>query len=118
MTRVGVNSKTTPECWNCTAPMLRLKIQNVVLVNVFSDALIEEAVGGSTVAEIFQSYGENFFRDNETMKRLYLYAIFEERGVSYANADVNIAAKLGSNDVCNLTPTVIAIEALLQMEIS
>ncbi|KAK6150509.1 hypothetical protein DH2020_015441 [Rehmannia glutinosa] len=30
------------------------------------DTLIEEAVGGSTVAEIFKSYGEGFFRDNET----------------------------------------------------
>ncbi|KAL6555569.1 Shikimate kinase, chloroplastic [Orobanche hederae] len=191
-----------------------LQMQNVVLVNVFSDTLIEEAVGGSTVAEIFQSYGENFFRDNETeallklsaMHRLVvstgggavvrpvnwrhmrkgisvwldvplealarritsvgthsrpllhhesgdpfskleldvitlakfssskleqiptrartmkrLSALFEERGDSYANADVrvsleNIAAKLGSEDVCNLTPTAIAIEALLQME--
>ncbi|KAL6576016.1 Shikimate kinase [Orobanche hederae] len=152
--------------------------------NNYGDTLIEEAVGGSTVAEIFQSYGENFFRDNETeallklsaMHRLVvstgggavvrpvnwrhmrkgisvwldvplealarritsvgthsrpllhhesgdpfsktmkrLSALFEERGDSYANADVrvsleNIAAKLGSEDVCNLTPTAIAIE--------
>ncbi|KAL3339688.1 hypothetical protein AABB24_028345 [Solanum stoloniferum] len=30
------------------------------------DRLIEQAVGGTTVAEIFELRGENFFRDNET----------------------------------------------------
>ncbi|KAK4430629.1 Shikimate kinase, chloroplastic [Sesamum alatum] len=30
------------------------------------DSLIEQAVGMSTVAEIFKQYGESFFRDNET----------------------------------------------------
>lgn len=30
-----------------------------------SDVLIEEAVSGSTVAEIFKLHGESFFRDNE-----------------------------------------------------
>ncbi|KAJ8557336.1 hypothetical protein K7X08_002961 [Anisodus acutangulus] len=30
------------------------------------DRLIEQAVGGTTVAEIFKLRGENFFRDNET----------------------------------------------------
>ncbi|XP_011100897.1 shikimate kinase, chloroplastic-like isoform X2 [Sesamum indicum] len=30
------------------------------------DTLIEQAVGVSTVAEIFEQYGEGFFRDNET----------------------------------------------------
>ncbi|CAN4106480.1 unnamed protein product [Withania somnifera] len=30
------------------------------------DRLIEQAVGGTTVAEIFEHRGENFFRDNET----------------------------------------------------
>ncbi|KAL0381563.1 UNVERIFIED_CONTAM: Shikimate kinase, chloroplastic [Sesamum angustifolium] len=30
------------------------------------DTLIEQAVGVSTVAEIFNQYGEGFFRDNET----------------------------------------------------
>ncbi|PIN26865.1 Shikimate kinase [Handroanthus impetiginosus] len=155
------------------------------------DTLIEEAVGGRTVAEIFKLHGECFFRDNETevlkklssehrlvistgggavvrpvnwkhmqkgisvwldvplealarritaigtdsrpllhhesgdpylktMKRLT--ALFEERGEAYANANVrvsleNIAAKLGlDDDVCNITPTVIAIEVLLQLE--
>ncbi|KAL3651335.1 Shikimate kinase [Castilleja foliolosa] len=153
------------------------------------DTLIEETVGENTVAEIFKSYGESFFRDTETevlhklsmmhqlvvstgggavirpvnwrhmrkgisvwldvplealarritavgtdsrpllhhesrnsysktMKRLS--ALFEERGEAYTNADVrvsleNIAAKIGSEDVCNLTPTVIAIEVLLQI---
>lgn len=31
----------------------------------FSDRLIEQAVGGITVAEIFELRGESFFRDNE-----------------------------------------------------
>ncbi|KZV25981.1 hypothetical protein F511_08926 [Dorcoceras hygrometricum] len=30
------------------------------------DTLIEQAAGGSTVAEIFKMYGESFFRDSET----------------------------------------------------
>ncbi|CAA0839185.1 Shikimate kinase 1- chloroplastic [Striga hermonthica] len=154
------------------------------------DKMIEEAVGGRTVAEIFKSYGEKFFRDNETevlhelssMRRLVvstgggavirpvnwrhmrkgvtvwldvplealaqrittvgthsrpllhhesgdpysktmkrLSALFEERGEAYANADVrvslqNIAAKLGYEDVCNITPTAIALEVLVQLE--
>ncbi|KAG8383441.1 hypothetical protein BUALT_Bualt04G0013600 [Buddleja alternifolia] len=153
------------------------------------DTLIEEAVGGSTVADIFKLYGETFFRDNETQvlqklslmhslvvstgggavvrpmnwrhmqkgisvwldvplealarritavgtnsrpllhhesgdayskTMMRLSTLFEERGEAYANADVrvsleNIAAKLGFEDVCNLTPTVIAIEVLSQI---
>ncbi|KAL7144091.1 hypothetical protein ABFS83_08G235600 [Erythranthe nasuta] len=154
------------------------------------DKLIEETVGGSTVAEIFKLYGESFFRENETevlhklssMQRLVvstgggavvrpinwrhmhkgisvwldvplealaqriiadgtnsrpliryesgdpysktmkrLSNLFEERGEAYANANVrvsfgNMAAKRGFKDVCNLTPTVIGIEVLLQIE--
>ncbi|KAI7997241.1 hypothetical protein LOK49_LG10G01556 [Camellia lanceoleosa] len=50
-----------------------------------------------------------------------LSTLLEERGEAYANADArvsleNIASKLGYIDVCNLTPTVIAIEALEQIE--
>ncbi|KAL2498718.1 Shikimate kinase 1 [Abeliophyllum distichum] len=154
------------------------------------DTLIEQAVGETTVAEIFKIHGESFFRDNETevlrklslrhrlvvstgggavvrpinwrymqkgisvwldvplealarritavgtdsrpllhqesgdpylktMKRLS--NLFEERGEAYANANArvslqNIAAKLRDTDVCNLTPTVIAIEVLEQIE--
>ncbi|XP_071915966.1 shikimate kinase, chloroplastic-like [Coffea arabica] len=154
------------------------------------DTLIEQAVGGTTVAEIFKLYGECFFRDNETeiirklssMQRLVvstgggavvrpinwkymhkgisvwldvplealarriakvgtdsrpllhgesgdaytkalrrLSTLLEDRGEAYANASArvsleNIAAKLGCKDVCNLTPTAIAIEALVQIE--
>ncbi|KAL3818851.1 hypothetical protein ACJIZ3_004756 [Penstemon smallii] len=154
------------------------------------DTLIEQAVGGTTVAEIFKLHGESFFRDNETkvlqklssMHRLVvstgggavvrptnwrhmqkgisvwldvplealarritavgtvsrpllhhdygdpysktmkrLSALYEERGEAYANANArvsveNIAAKLGYQDVCNVTPTAIAIEVLLQIE--
>ncbi|KAL1569580.1 Shikimate kinase, chloroplastic [Salvia divinorum] len=154
------------------------------------DALIEDAVGGSTVAEIFKLHGESFFRDNETevlkklssmhqlvvstgggavvrpvnwrhmrkgisiwldvplealarriiavgtgsrpllnhgdgdpytktMKRLS--TLFEQRGEAYADADVrvsleNMAAKLGYEDVSGISPTAIAIEALIQIE--
>uniref|UniRef100_A0A5B6Z1B0 shikimate kinase n=1 Tax=Davidia involucrata TaxID=16924 RepID=A0A5B6Z1B0_DAVIN len=155
-----------------------------------SDALVEQAVGGTSVAEMFNLYGESFFRDNETevlqklslMHRLVvstgggavvrpvnwkymqkgisvwidvplealarriaaigtdsrpllhqesgdayaktfmrLSTLLEERSEAYANANArvsleNIAAKLGYSDVCNLTPAVIAIEALTQIE--
>ncbi|XAR73290.1 Shikimate kinase [Bertholletia excelsa] len=155
-----------------------------------SDTLIEEAVGGTSVAEIFKLYGESFFRDSETdilqklsmMHRIVvstgggavirpinwkhmqkgisvwldvplealarriaavgtesrpllhqesgdayakaftrLSTLLEERSEAYANADArvsleSIAAKLGYVDVCNLTPTAIAIEALEQIE--
>ncbi|KAL7230847.1 hypothetical protein ACSBR2_009183 [Camellia fascicularis] len=154
------------------------------------DAMIEQTVGGTSVAEIFKLYGESFFRDNETevlrkltmMQRLVvstgggavirpinwkhmqkgisvwldvplealarriaavgtgsrpllhqeagdayskaftrLSTLLEERSEAYANANArvsleNIASKLGYIDVCNLTPTVIAIEALEQIE--
>ncbi|CAN6241086.1 unnamed protein product [Urochloa humidicola] len=50
-----------------------------------------------------------------------LTSLFEQRMDSYANADTtvsleNIALKQGHNDVTKLTPSVIAIEALLKME--
>ncbi|PON58724.1 Shikimate kinase/gluconokinase [Parasponia andersonii] len=50
-----------------------------------------------------------------------LSSLFEQRGEAYANAHArvsleNIAAKLGQRDVCDLTPTAIAIEALEQIE--
>ncbi|KAG6399698.1 hypothetical protein SASPL_141179 [Salvia splendens] len=154
------------------------------------DALIEDGVGGRTVADIFKIHGESFFRDNETevlkklssmhqlvvstgggavvrlvnwrhmrkgisiwldvplealarrivavgtgsrpllnhgdgdpytktMKRLS--TLFKQRGEAYANADVrvsleNMAAKLGYEDVSDISPTAIAIEALIQIE--
>lgn len=154
------------------------------------DTQIEQAVGGTAVAEIFKLHGESFFRDNETevlrnlsmMHRLVvstgggavvrpinwiymqkgmsvwldvplealarritavgtdsrpllhhesgdpylktmkrLTALFKERGEAYANANArvsleNIANKLRDKDVCNLTPTAIAIEVLEQIE--
>ncbi|KAL8473710.1 hypothetical protein ACS0TY_030526 [Phlomoides rotata] len=153
------------------------------------DTLIEEAAGGSTVADIFKLYGESFFRDYETdvlqklslMHRLVvstgggavvrpvnwrrmkkgvsiwldvplealarritavgtdsrpllhhgsgdpytktmkrLSTLFEERGEAYATADVrvsleNMAVKLGFEDVGDISPTVIAIEVLQQI---
>ncbi|KAL8151872.1 hypothetical protein V2J09_021680 [Rumex salicifolius] len=154
-----------------------------------SDVLVEHAVGGSSVAEIFKLHGEGFFRDNETevlqklssqqqlvistgggavvrpinwkymrsgvsvwldvplealVRRITavgtnsrpllhegpgdvysrtfmrLSNIMEERGEAYANANArvcldSIAAKFGYLDVCNLSPVIIAIEALEQI---
>ncbi|KAL1831339.1 hypothetical protein ACET3Z_000990 [Daucus carota] len=55
----------------------------------------------------------------KTLKRLC--TLWEDRSEAYTKASVrvsleNIAAKLGYNDVCNITPTAIAIEALVQIE--
>ncbi|XP_044469827.1 shikimate kinase, chloroplastic isoform X1 [Mangifera indica] len=155
-----------------------------------SDSLIEQAVGGTTVADIFKLYGEGFFRDKETevlqklsiMHRLVvstgggavtrtinweymhkgvsvfldvplealarriasvgtnsrpllhhesgdaytrafkrLTTLWEERSTAYNNANArvcleHIAAKLGHKDVSTLTPAVIAMEVLEQIE--
>ncbi|XP_043698343.1 shikimate kinase, chloroplastic-like isoform X2 [Telopea speciosissima] len=155
-----------------------------------SDKLVEEVVGGTSVAQIFKQYSESFFRDNESevlqklsltrqlvvatgggavirpinwkyMKQgitvwldvplealarriaavgtdsrpllhgepgdayskalLQLSTLFKERGEAYAYADArvslpHIAAKLGLNDACDLTPNAIAIEVLVQIE--
>ncbi|XP_078180528.1 shikimate kinase 1 [Carex rostrata] len=157
-----------------------------------SDKMVEQAVGISSVAQIFKQHSEAFFRDNEsevlrdlsTMRRLVvatgggavirpvnwkymkqgvsvwldvpldalarriaavgtasrplldeesgdaytkafakLTALFEQRSDAYPNADIRVsledmAAKQGLNDVSALTPTAIAIEALLKMETS
>lgn len=154
-----------------------------------SDKLVEQACGMS-VAELFQLYGESYFREKESealqtlslMHRLVvstgggavvrpinwkymqkgitvyidvplealaqrisavgtasrpllnhesgdayskaltrLSTIFDERADDYANANAkvsleNIAAKMGHKDVSNLTPTMIAIEALEQIK--
>ncbi|KAK6922919.1 Shikimate kinase/gluconokinase [Dillenia turbinata] len=55
---------------------------------------------------------------SKTFRRLS--ALLEERGEAYANADArvsleSIAAKLGHRDISNLTPTIVAIEALEQI---
>uniref|UniRef100_A0A7N0TS09 shikimate kinase n=1 Tax=Kalanchoe fedtschenkoi TaxID=63787 RepID=A0A7N0TS09_KALFE len=154
-----------------------------------SDKLVEQACGKS-VAELFQLYGEGYFREKESealrtlslMHRLVvstgggavvrpinwkymrrgitvyidvplealakrisavgtasrpllhhesgdaytkaltrLSTLFEERADDYANANArvsleNMAAKMGHRDVSNLTPSIIAIEALEQIE--
>ncbi|KAL5539006.1 hypothetical protein UlMin_044713 [Ulmus minor] len=56
---------------------------------------------------------------NKTLMRLS--SLFEQRGESYAKANArvsleDIAAKLGQRDVCDLTPTAIAIEALEKID--
>ncbi|KAJ4965465.1 hypothetical protein NE237_017314 [Protea cynaroides] len=155
-----------------------------------SDKLVEQAVGGTSVAQIFKQYSESFFRDNESealrklslMRQLVvatgggvvirpinwkymkqgitvwldvplealarriaavgtdsrpllhgesgdayskalfqLSTLFEERGEAYANANArvslpHITAKLGFDDVSDLTPIAIATEALVQIE--
>ncbi|XP_072993489.1 shikimate kinase 3, chloroplastic [Typha latifolia] len=155
-----------------------------------SDKLVEQAVGISSVAQIFKVHSEAFFRDNESevlrdlssMHRLVvatgggavirpinwkymkqgitvwldvplealarriaavgtasrpllhqesgdpytkafakLTALSEQRGDAYSNADAKvsleyIAAKQGHQDVSALTPTAIAIEALIKIE--
>ncbi|URD74962.1 Shikimate kinase [Musa troglodytarum] len=168
------------------------KILSEVLCYSFfdSDKLVEQAVGVSSVAQIFKDYSEAFFRDNESevlkdlasMHRLVvatgggavirpinwkymkqgitvwldvpldalarriaavgtasrpllhqepgdpytkafakLTALSEERGKAYANAVARVsledmAAKKGHEDVCALTPTDIAFEALIKIE--
>lgn len=43
-----------------------------------SDALIEQAVGGTSVAEIFKLHGEGLFRDNEVSEVQFIcYRFFE-----------------------------------------
>ncbi|KAM3289255.1 hypothetical protein P3S67_017542 [Capsicum chacoense] len=151
------------------------------------DRLIEQAVGGTTVAEIFELRGEKFFRDSETevlqklslMHRLVvstgggavvrpinwrhmhkgisvwldvplealakriiaqgtksrpllheesggdatlkrLTTLMDKRGENYANATAtvslqNIAVKR-EKDVCNITPTEITLEVLIQID--
>lgn len=37
----------------------------VLISHCFSDILVEESVDGTSVAEIFNLYGERFFRDKE-----------------------------------------------------
>ncbi|VFQ77104.1 unnamed protein product [Cuscuta campestris] len=55
----------------------------------------------------------------KTLKRLS--TLLNERGNAYANAEARvclekIAAKRGSCDICNISPTEIAIEALEQIK--
>ncbi|CAA0833346.1 Shikimate kinase 1- chloroplastic [Striga hermonthica] len=71
------------------------------------------AIGTNTRPLLHHESGDPY---SKTMKRLS--ALYEERGEAYANADVrvslqNLAAKLGFEDVCSLTPTAIAFEIRL-----
>ncbi|KAL5192438.1 Shikimate kinase 1, chloroplastic [Glycine soja] len=162
------------------------KILSQVLSYLFfdSDALVEEEVDGTAVADIFKHNGEPFFRNKElsmmhryvistgggavvrpinwkymqqgisvwldvpvealaqritavgtdsrpllhyeegdayTKTFMRLSALFKERSEAYANANVkvsleNMAAKLGSRDESDLSPTAIAMEALEQIK--
>ncbi|XP_073121950.1 shikimate kinase, chloroplastic [Henckelia pumila] len=89
-----------------------------VWLDVPLDALARRitAVGTDSRPLLDQESGDPY---SKTMSRLS--TLFKERGEAYANADVcvsleNIVAKLGLTDVCNLTPNIIAIEALSQIE--
>ncbi|KAI9073313.1 hypothetical protein K1719_044721, partial [Acacia pycnantha] len=156
---------------------------------VDGDHFVEEFMGGISVAQIFNQYGESFFRDieSEALKELSLmpckviatgggavvrpvnweylkrgisvylnvpldalakriaavgtgsrplldstgdaytkafvglFPISKKRSDAYANADImvsllDIAAKLGDEDVLNIPPAAIATEVLLQIE--
>ncbi|XP_028089424.1 shikimate kinase 2, chloroplastic-like [Camellia sinensis] len=157
---------------------------------VDSDKYVEEALGGSPVAQIFNQFGESFFRDYEsdalrtfslmprqvvatgggavvrpinwkymregvtvyldvpldslarriaavgtgsrpllnfvsgdvyTKAFMGLFKISKKRSLAYENADAtvylqNIAAKLGVEDLSDITPTAITLEVLLQIE--
>ncbi|GLT77257.1 hypothetical protein SLA2020_488610 [Shorea laevis] len=157
---------------------------------VDSDCYVEQAIGGESVAQIFNHYGEKFFRDNESealqelslmpqqvvatgggavvrpinwhyMKQgvtvyldvpldtlarriaavgtysrpllhfdsgdaytaafVGLFTLSKKRSDAYANADARVslyhlAANLGLEDMCDLTPIAIAMEVLVQIE--
>ncbi|KAK6924159.1 Shikimate kinase/gluconokinase [Dillenia turbinata] len=73
------------------------------------------AVGTQSRPLLHQEPGDAY---SKTFRRLS--ALLEERGEAYANANArvsleSVAAKLGHRDISNLTPTVIAIEALEQI---
>ncbi|XP_039820866.1 shikimate kinase 2, chloroplastic-like [Panicum virgatum] len=105
-----------------------------------SDNLVEQAVGMSSVAQIFKIHSEAFFRENESnvlrdlssMRRLVVAtgggAVIRPINWNYMKKGLSvwldvpldalakqIAAKQGHQDVSKLTPTDIAIEALLQI---
>lgn len=42
----------------------------------FSDKLIEQAVGGTVVSDIFKLHGESFFRNNEVRKPAFVAFVF------------------------------------------
>ncbi|KAL6844498.1 hypothetical protein ACP4OV_026171 [Aristida adscensionis] len=89
-----------------------------VWLDVPLDALARRiaAVGTASRPLLHQESGDPY-----TKAYAKLTSLFEQRMDSYANADArvsleHIALKQGHNDVTVLTPTAIAIEALLKME--
>lgn len=91
-------------------------------ISIWLDVPLEDlakriaAVGTSSRPLLHQESGDAY---TKTFTRLS--TLWEERSDAYANANArvsleNIAAKLGHRDVSNLTPTMIAIEALEQIE--
>ncbi|XP_039818982.1 shikimate kinase 3, chloroplastic-like isoform X2 [Panicum virgatum] len=89
-----------------------------VWLDVPLDALARRiaAVGTASRPLLHQEYGDPYAKAYTK-----LTSLFEQRMDSYANADArvsleHIALKQGHNDVTILTPSTIAIEALLRME--
>ncbi|KAL8138326.1 hypothetical protein V2J09_004327 [Rumex salicifolius] len=85
-----------------------------VWLDVPLEALAQRITSAGTKSRplLHEGTGDEYSR---TFMRLS--TIMEERGESYANANArvsseSIAAKFGYRDVCNLSPVVIAIEAL------
>ncbi|KAK1423108.1 hypothetical protein QVD17_18403 [Tagetes erecta] len=89
-----------------------------VFIDVPLDALAQRitAVGTKSRPLLHHESGDAY---TQTLNRLS--KLWEERSEAYTNAHVRvslecIAAKLGHGDVCCISPTQIAIEALIQIE--
>ncbi|KAI3825078.1 hypothetical protein L1987_06554 [Smallanthus sonchifolius] len=89
-----------------------------VFIDVPLDALAQRitAIGTASRPLLHHESGDAY---TQTLKRLS--KLWEERSEAYTNAHVRvslerIAAKLGHEDVCCVSPTQIAIEALIQIE--
>ncbi|XP_062020820.1 shikimate kinase, chloroplastic-like, partial [Rosa rugosa] len=83
-----------------------------VWLDVPLEALAQRLAGAGTDSRPLLHHRETIVR---------LRSLFEERGDAYANADArisleNVAAKMGCRDVSNITPSVIAFEALEQLQ--
>ncbi|CAJ1974597.1 unnamed protein product [Sphenostylis stenocarpa] len=79
-----------------------------------SDALVEEEVDGTSVADIFKYYGETFFRNKEvTPPHLSTHPFSSLCGI---RGFLDMVAELGHGNVSDLSPAAIAMEALEQIK--
>lgn len=82
---------TWSEIWAYESTLFELNIIHWIAfqlnnVHVFydcSDKLIEQAAGGTAVADIFKHRGESYFRDNEVSGILYFYGYHLHRMCLY-----------------------------------